>query len=179
MEKETENEAAGAQTLAGAATEEAADFARVAAMVGSGEPEAVTGTDAAPEVQAMDAAESMAGFLGIAGVGLDKLAGFTHTGAALAENSEAIAGAAVKVLRKYPWGARVLDFFESGTGAEEVALVVCLLPLAGAVKADLAQRREADEAPADASPAIPAPAPAQPGRPVMPVMKDVHEMGRA
>lgn len=124
--------------------EEAADFARVGAMVEGAAAPAAEAQEPAPPAP-MDAAESMAGFLSIAGLGFDKIAGWKHTGAALTENAEAIAGASVKVLRKYPWGARILAFFESGTGAEEAALVLCLLPLAGAVKADLEAGGEAQQ----------------------------------
>lgn len=138
MEQEQEREQ-GPDTPA----EEAADFARVGAMVGGGEPEPGAVPEPEQAAPTMDAAESMAGFLGMAGVGVDKLAGWKHTGAALTENAESIAGASVKVLRKYPWGARILAFFESGTGAEEAALVMCLFPLAGAIKADMEAGNEA------------------------------------
>lgn len=138
-----ENEDQGAPLNA----EEAADFARVGAMVGEapGVNGAVTVTE--PEPPRMDAAESMAGFLGIVAHGAG-LVGWKHTGAALGGSAENIAAAAVPVLRKYPWGARILDFFERGSGAEEILLLAALMPLAGAVRADMAGPEQEQTAPA-------------------------------
>lgn len=62
-----------------------------------------------------------------------------------------VAAVAIPVLRKYPWGGRILDFLERGTGAEEVALGMVVLPLAvatvGAVRADMSSKEEKPEAP--------------------------------
>lgn len=151
---DTENEEqAGAVTL-----EEAADFARVGAMVGD-TPGTVTEPE--PEAPRMDATESMAGFLSLVGAGAG-LVGWKHTGAALGESAQKIAAAAVPVLRKYPWGARVLDFFERGSGAEEVLLLGALIPLAGAVRQDMAspepERAKPASLPAEKTNTVDAPA---------------------
>lgn len=128
--------------------EEAADFARVAGQVAAGEPE--IGADwqgeAAPEAPKMDAAESMAGLLVIVST-MGALAGFKNAAALWTPETCSQAGAlVVPVLRKYPWGARVLDFFETGAGVEELALGAFLVPMGiatwGAIKADSAPAEE-------------------------------------
>lgn len=134
----------GAQDLAGAASEELGDFARVGAMVGAVEPApGVPVPEQEPERPKMDAAESMAGLLsavsGAAGfVGFRNVAGL-WTPEVCAEG----AAKAVPVLRKYPWGARIIDFFETGSGAEEMALGAFMVPMGfatwQAIKADLAK----------------------------------------
>lgn len=108
--------------------EEAADFARVAAMAQGVEaaPAYAPGQDAEPDRPAMDAGESLAGLLSVVGVGAD-MVGFNAVAAVWApESCEKLAGAVIPVLRKYPWGARILDFLESGTGAEEAMLMVAV-----------------------------------------------------
>lgn len=126
-------------------TEEAADFARLEAMAGAG-VEPVPGVEPEPERPAMDAAESMAGLL----VSVSSVAGYSGfknvAGLWTPEACAACAEKAVPVLRKYPWGARVLDFFETGAGVEELALGAFLLPMGAAtwqaVKADMAKPEE-------------------------------------
>lgn len=163
----------------GAPAEEAADFARVGAMVAEGEPAAPL-EQVEQEQPKADAAESMAGLLTMLGAGAS-MAGFEHTAAVWSPQAcGEVAAKAVPVLRKYPWGARILDFFETGAGAEEIALGVCVAPLAvatyKAIKADMSPKDETPAEPARAS----VPGPVEVGaRPVVPVMKDVHEMGRA
>lgn len=136
----------GAQDLAGAETEEAADFARLEAMAGAG-VEVLPGAEPEPEpVPSMDAAESMAGLL----VAVSSVAGYVGfknvAGLWTPEACGACAEKSVPVLRKYPWGVRVLDFFETGAGAEELALGAFLLPMGAAtwqaVKADMAANGE-------------------------------------
>lgn len=149
------------------AAEEAADFARLGAMVGdeAGAAVAAPGLEPAPVV---DAAESLAGFLSMAAQG-GELFGFPQAAAVWQpETCQAVAEKTVPLLKKYPWGARFVAFFESGAGAEEAALVAVLLPVgfatAAAVRLDLAARRAAAEAEA-------APVSAPRG----PVMAEVHD----
>jgi len=116
-------------------TEEAADFARVGAMVGGAE--SVPGAPVQePEQDAprMDAAESLTGLLSLVGTGAEFVGLAAVAAVWVPDNCEKLASATVPVLRKYPWGARVLDFLESGTGAEEAVL---LIALAGMGKATL------------------------------------------
>lgn len=149
----------GEQGLAGAASEEAADFARVQAMAAAVEPVPVAGAvvESEPEAERMDAVESLTGLLSMVNAGAS-IAGFSRTAAVWTpEACGRVAGATVPVLRKYPWGARILDFLETGTGAEEVALVLACAPLVkatvGAVKADMAGGEPAPaSAPAAAAP---------------------------
>lgn len=177
----------GVEDLGGTVTdtEQAADFARVAAMVAEAEPAAAgpgaVAENAEPERPAMDAAESMAGLL----VALSSVAGFSgmKNTAALwtPENCEQCAQKAVPVLRKYPWGARVLEFFETGAWVEEMALGAFLLTMGfatrKAVKSDLEKPAEAAPAKRESQPAqgaatVTAPAPADLGN-----LVEVH--GRA
>lgn len=155
-----------------ATDEESADFARVAAMAGG---EAVPGApvpEAEPEAPRMDAVESLTGFLSMVSAGA-AIAGFSRTASVWTpEACGRVAGATVPVLRKYPWGARVLDFLETGSGAEEVALVMAAAPLVvatvGAVKADMSPQESA-----------PAPVKIAPGA-TLPAVGDMVEVhGRA
>lgn len=126
--------------------DEVKDFARVGAMVDQGEPEPGALVDPVPEAPAVDAAESMAGLLTVAGM-LAGETGFKRTAAIWnPETCKNIAAKAVPVLRKYPWGVRVLDFFETGAGVEEIALGVVLIPAVlatyRAVSDDMAEAAE-------------------------------------
>lgn len=146
MENEIENE-----SVAHGVTEETADFARVAAMVAAGEPEAGAVVETDPEPQKADAAESLSGFLTLAGA-MSGAAGFGRTAAIWnPETCEKVAGLTVPVLRKYPWGQRVIDFFETGAGVEEIALGVVVAPLAlatyAAIKADMQPEGKPRETP--------------------------------
>lgn len=148
----------GAQGLAGAASEEAGDFARVAAMVADAEPGPVEAAqaeaDAKAEAEKMDAAESLSGLLSVVS-GVCAVAGFERTAAVWSPDvCGRVAAVTIPVLRKYPWGGRILEFLERGTGAEEVALGMVVLPLAvataGAVRADMSAKDEkpgTDDAP--------------------------------
>lgn len=108
--------------------EEAADFARVAAMAGG---EVAQGGEPVPEPEApqVDAAESMAGLL----TAVSSVAGFAGmknvAGLWAPEVCHTCAEKTVPVLRKYPWGQRVLAFFETGAGVEEMALGAFLVPM--------------------------------------------------
>lgn len=128
MEAVTESEAV-------TGTEETADFARVAGMVGDGVLVAgVPADEPAQESPRMDATESLTGLLSLVAPAAG-MAGLEAVAAVWApESCEKLAGAAVPVFRKYPWGARILDFLESGTGAEEAVLVMVV---AGMGKATL------------------------------------------
>ena len=164
MEKENE-------VIKPADDEEAGDFARVAAMVEAGEPEpgAVATENAAHEPEPVDATESMAGFLTLAGAMCGQV-GFKRTAAVWnPETCQQAAALSVPVMRKYPWGQRVLAFFETGAGAEEIALGVFVAPLAlatyAAVKADM----QPDEEPKEATPNAPKQPTANAGE-----MREVH-----
>jgi len=139
----------GAQDLAGAATEEAADFARVAAMVGSEDAQpGATVPEAVQEAPKMDAAESMAGLL-VAASSVAAYSGMKNVAALWTpETCATCAERVVPVLRKYPWGARIIDFFETGAGVEEMALGAFLLPMGfatwQAVKADMGGEEKAE-----------------------------------
>lgn len=113
-------------TGADVAAEESADFARVAAMAQGGDAPVTGAAEQEPDRPAMDAGESLAGLLSMVGIGAG-MVGFNAVAAVWVPDScEKLAGAAVPVLRKYPWGARILDFLERGTGAEEAVLLVAL-----------------------------------------------------
>lgn len=137
MAKKELSEAAEPVAVSG---EEAAAFARVELMAGDdvagGEAVAV-----APEPEPVNAAESMAAFMMLAG-GLAGQVGYKRTAAVWnPETCRGVADRTVPVLRKYPWGASVLAFFEKGVGAEELALFVFLAPVGvatfAAIKADM------------------------------------------
>jgi hypothetical protein len=118
-------------------------------MVGSGEAQpGAPVPEAVQEAPKMDAAESLTGLLSMMS-GAASVAGYKRASAVWTpEACGAVAGAAVPVLRKYPWGARILDFLETGSGAEEVALVMVAGPLVlatvGAVKADMGGEEKAE-----------------------------------
>lgn len=101
--------------------------------------------DEQPETAAapvpVSAEQSLAGLLQIGHLAL-LAGGMNHTAAVWNEGAcNAFAGAAVPVLRKYPWGGRVLAFLESGAGVEEMALFAVAMPLTmatvNAVRQDL------------------------------------------
>lgn len=133
-----------------AGAEEAADFARVAAMVGEPVPGAGEPGQETPEAPAMDAAESIAGLATMA-AGVAAFSGLRNVAALWSpETCREFGEKTVPVLRKYPWGARVLAFFETGAGVEEMALGAFLLPMGFATwqafKADTAKHEEKPEA---------------------------------
>lgn len=139
------------------APEQAADLARLeaaAALVDADDPSA-----AAPEpAPGVDPVESLAGLLGL--MRGAELLGFRRLAAVWSDDAcMRLAGAAVPVLRKYPWGGRVLAWLESGTGAEELGLLLVALPLAAAsVRAARADAAELEGGPEPA--AMPEPGPA-------------------
>lgn len=76
-----------------------------------------------------DAVESLSGLLSLVGVAAG-IAGAKRTAAIWApEACGRLAAVTVPVLRKYPWGGRVLDFLETGSGAEELALAMVAAPM--------------------------------------------------
>lgn len=108
--------------------DEAKDFARVGAMVDQGEPEPGALVEQEQEAPSVDAAESMAGLLTAVGMVAGET-GFKRTAAVWnPETCKSIADMTVPVLKKYPWGARVLDFFETGAGLAEFGLGLVLIP---------------------------------------------------
>lgn len=130
--------------------EAAADYARLESMMTPAAPGAPGEPVPEPEPQTVDAAESLGGFLTMISGGLGALAGMKQTAAVWTpETCQAGAAAVVPVLRKYPWGARFLAFFETGAGAEEMALVAFALPVGmatiAAVRSDLAPKEKTSE----------------------------------
>lgn len=122
--------------LAGeAAALDADTVAAVAATGGAPEPEQ------AP-LPTIDPAESLAGLLSVVGMAAG-VGGLKRTAAIWTHDTcRALADKAVPVMRKYPWGVKVLGFLETGAGVEEMALFAVAAPLAlatiNAVRADLA-----------------------------------------
>lgn len=121
--------------------EESAAFARVESMAGDGVVINQDGVPVSTEPEPVNAAESMAAFLMLAG-GIAGQVGYKKTAAVWnPETCRGVADRAVPVLRKYPWGASVIAFFEKGVGAEELALFVFLAPVGvatfAAIKADM------------------------------------------
>lgn len=154
--------------------DEAADLGRLSAMVAADTGEAAPAVDEVEAAPAVDAAESMGAFLTLASGAL-ALAGFKRAAAVWAPDvCQEAAGRIVPVLRKYPWGGRVLAFFETGAGAEELALGAFMVPVAiataGAVRADLAEARQKTEPPKAETRPAPAGDIAGPGE----TMREVH-----
>lgn len=126
--------------------------------------------EAVAPVAQVSAEQSLAGLLQIGHIAL-LAGGMKHTAAVWNEGAcNAFAAAAVPVLRKYPWGGRVLAFLESGSGVEEMALFMVAMPLTmatvNAVRQDLHKPEPVAPAPEPEKPqyheeaaAAPAPAP--------------------
>lgn len=111
----------------------------------------VNAEESQPAAPRMDAVESLAGLLSMVGV-VAKIAKARNIAAVWnRDDCATLAGAVVPVLRKYPWGAPVLEFLETGTGSEEVTLAVALVPMAistwAAYKADSAAAMAQPEKP--------------------------------
>lgn len=88
-----------------------------------------TQEQAAAPVPQLSAEQSLSGLLQIGHLAL-LAGGMKRTAAVWNEQAcNTFAGAAVPVLRKYPWGGKVLAFLESGAGVEEMALFVVAMPL--------------------------------------------------
>lgn len=105
-------------------------------------PEETQG-EQADQAQAVSPEESLGGLLKVASIGLH-FAGLKNTAAVWTESTcDAVAAAAVPVMRKYAWGQRALEFLMTGGGVEEMALAAVIAPLAfataQAVKADTAK----------------------------------------
>lgn len=104
------------------------------------------GEEPTPEVPRMSAEESLAGLLqGVSGV--LEFSGLKNTAAVWnAETCQRGAAVTVPVLRKYPWGARIIGFLETGSGMEEAALVMFAFPVvmatAKAYQMDTAKKPE-------------------------------------
>lgn len=122
-----------AQAVGAMSSEQEQEAAALAAMVAdAGEPVTVTGEpvpEQEPEAPRMDAVESLGGLLAMAS-GVFEFAGLKNVAAVWnPQTCRQCAERTVPVLRKYPWGARVLDFLETGAGAEELALAMFLVPV--------------------------------------------------
>lgn len=127
--------------------EQAADLARLQDMVGT---EQTPGTEQVePEpVPAVSAEQSMAGLLGM--IGFAGPLGFPRLAAVWRQEAcEAVADRAIPVFRKYAWGQRVIDFLETGSGVEEMALAMVAVPMVlasvQAVQADMAPEPEPEK----------------------------------
>lgn len=136
------------------AVEQAKDLSRLEGMAAEAEPKDVRGGGGVEEVEiqapAVDAVESLAGMLAMAGAMAGGL-GYRRVAGVWAEpKCQAVAAAAVPVLRKYPWGGRIVEFLEGGTGAEEVALFMVAAPMVMAtVKAAREDTQELDMVPTE------------------------------
>lgn len=97
-----------------------------------------------------DPVQSLAGLLGMVGFGFT-ISGFKNLGGVWTNegSNKAIAMAAIPVLRKYAWGARVIAFLSGETPIEEFALLMALAPAAlatvAAYKDDVAERKAAND----------------------------------
>ena len=113
-------------------SEQEQDAAALAALVAeTGAAVTVTGEPMPepPPVPAMSAEESLAGLLYPLPHVLN-FAGLKNTAAVWNEETcKGLADRAVPVLRKYPWGGRIISFLETGAGVEEVALGLFVLPV--------------------------------------------------
>lgn len=120
--------------------EQAQDAAYLASLASQEQP--LPGAEPEPEpVPSITPEQSLAGVLQIAGMA-GAVMGFPSV--AQVWNGEACAGfaeKAVPVLRKYAWGARILEFLENGSGVEELALLMYTAPLVVATVA--AARKDA------------------------------------
>lgn len=116
--------------------------------------EPVAEVAAEPAPMPVDPAESLAGFLAVVGIAAG-YAGFPKTASIWnPQTCKGLADKAVPVLVKYPWGARLLDFLQTGAGVEELALLAYAAPLVLATRAAVLE---------DMKPAAPtAPAPGSP-----------------
>jgi hypothetical protein len=144
MARKDEETMIGAETAPDDA-QQAAELRALELSAQGGEPESgAPGVEPAPDVPEVDPVESLGGLLSLAGMAAGA-AGLKRT--AEIWNPATCAGLAervVPVLRKYPWGGRVLDFLQTGSGAEEVALMIYAAPLVvatvGAVRQDTAAK---------------------------------------
>lgn len=76
-----------------------------------------------------DAAESLYGMLSLIAIGC-KFTGYSNIAAVWNENTcRGVSSACIPVFRKYAWGARIINFLETGAGVEELALGAVLLPI--------------------------------------------------
>jgi hypothetical protein len=122
--------------------EQAADLARLEGMAADGQPGPEQGPEQGPP-QA-DHVESLAGLITIGGMVAGGLGYRRVSELWQPDTCRGLAEKVVPVLEKYPWGARVLGFLETGAGVEEVALAMYAAPLAyatiQAARADDAER---------------------------------------
>lgn len=156
--------------------EQAQDAAYLANLAGQEPP--LPGAEPEPEPQpSVTPEQSLAGVLQIAG-----MAGAVMGYPSVAEvwNGAACAGfaeKAVPVLRKYAWGARILEFLENGSGIEEMALLMYSAPL---VLATVSAARKDAAALAEKAGKKPEPEqPAQVARSESPEMPEVHEIANS
>lgn len=76
-----------------------------------------------------DARDNLYGLLSLVPIGLS-FSGLKRTAVVWDDKAcQGIATAAMPVLRKYAWGARIINFLETGAGIEEMALAAALFPL--------------------------------------------------
>lgn len=125
-----------------------------------GDAPAVEVSELEPEkVEVISAENSLLGLLFVGHNAL-KLAGMQNTAKVWDEGAcTAFSAAVVPVLRKYPWGGKVLAFLETGAGVEEMALFAVAMPLTMAtVNAVRMDMKKPDQAPAkEPEPEKPAP----------------------
>lgn len=76
-----------------------------------------------------DATESLYGMLSLIPIGC-KFTGYSNIAAVWNESAcRGVSSACIPVFRKYAWGAKIINFLETGAGVEELALGAVLLPI--------------------------------------------------
>lgn len=118
---DSENEVKNADQLAGEA--------RLDAAIPEILQDQVSDEAAGEYVDNLRAVDSLGGLLLIVPMA-SSVFGLNHVAAVWTnERCQNLAGALVPVLRKYPFGQKILNFVETGAGVEELALMTMLAPL--------------------------------------------------
>lgn len=137
--------------------DQAAELARLEARAAEGDA-AQSAPVAGAQVQAepgpvVSTEEMLLGALSVVAM-VANTAGYKRAASIWSQDAcRELANRAVPVLRKYPWGVRVIAFLESGAGVEEIALVVYAAPLVlatvGAARLDAEAMRKVVEPASD------------------------------
>lgn len=96
-----------------------------------------------------NATDNLFGLLCLVPIGL-QFSGLKNTAEVWNErNCRGLSEACIPVLRKYAWGAKIINFLETGAGIEEMALAAVCMPLAlathAAYKIDTVKQVQEDE----------------------------------
>lgn len=119
-----------ATTVSGVIDEAAAEKLAASASLDALIPDLAPPVAAAPaEPLISDATKTLEGLLSLLPVGLG-VAGLKNTAAVwTAESCKIIAERTIPVLKKYVLGQKIINFLETGSGIEEVALATALVPI--------------------------------------------------